>query len=160
MTGDDPFHTDWLVGGGLDPRFAYKDELNQAAHNTRARIMEEMLGFKCAVLSGRGYAIGPVVLPEEAQECPPGSIAVLPNARPGYEAAVRTAAAVVVPVGGELCHLAQVATEAGRKIVRVPDCMALFRKGARLVVDCDRGICEIAHDDVNGPFAGLCAGLE
>jgi phosphohistidine swiveling domain-containing protein len=155
LFNDDAFHTDWMVGAGLDPRVAYDERFLQVTTRAKFDVQAELLGFKVAVLAGRGTVVGNVVHPEENTEVPPGSVAVLPNAKPGYEAAVRTARAVIVPVGGELCHLANVAREGGGRIVRVENCLQLYPVGTRVTVDCEQGRVEISDRMVRDLFGPI-----
>lgn len=158
LYGDDPYHSDWMLGAfpDRDVDHAYRDEeIRAASYRAKAEVQHELLGFTAAVLSGRGRVTGRVVHPEPGAEVPPGSIAVLPNARPEYESVVRSAAATIVPTGGELCHLAVVAGEVGRIILRVEDCLARYPVGAELTVDANEGRVDISEEDVHGPFGYL-----
>ena len=141
---DDPYHTDWVVGASIAPDTAYQPDIRDVSVHAMGEIQERMLGFKATVLAGRGRVSGRVVHPEEGQELAHDEIAVIPTARPGYEAAVCTAAAVITGTGGELCHLANVAREGRGRIVRVVDCMTLYLQGIRVTVDCDAGTVEIS----------------
>lgn len=140
---DSVYHTDWLVGAGFHPDGGYAEHILRVSYAAKAEIQREVLGFDAAVLSGRGKDTGLVVHPQEGEETP-GRIAVIPAARPGYAAAVRTARAVITATGGELCHLAVVGREQGQRIVRVADCMERYPAGTCVTVDCDNGHVKIA----------------
>ncbi len=162
LYGDDAYHSDWLLfAAPTDERAnalgsAYHDpEVRSASYHTQHEIQRELLGFTAAVLSGKGAANGKVIHPEPGDTIPAGAIVVLPNARPEWESVVRSAAATIVPVGGELCHLAVVAGEAGRIIMRVPNCLALYPVGTQLRVETDKGRVEISAIHVRNAWGEL-----
>lgn len=143
LFGDDPYHNDWMIGAFPDRDVwdTYRDEeVRAASYGAMREIQREIGGFDAAVLSGRGYVSGHVVQPQGPEdEIPPGSIAVLPDARPHWDRVVRLAAGTIVPTGGELCHLAVVAGEAQRIIMRVPDCLQRYPHGQWVELDTETG---------------------
>lgn len=111
LAGDEPCHTDWMLVAFPDRDLVdvYEDKnIRAASYDLQAKVQEEVLGFKAAVLSGRGFVSGKVVQPgEPGEKIPAGSILVLPNARPEWESMVRAAVATIVPVGGGSCVIWQ-----------------------------------------------------
>jgi phosphohistidine swiveling domain-containing protein len=148
MMGDDPYHTDFIVGAGLSPDVMadHSAPFSKAAYAARAEVQAEKLGFKCAVLCGTGQTKSlKVVHPKPDEECEPDEVAVIPNAGPRYVAAAMTAGAVITELGGAMAHLVTVSREKDLKIVRVEDARKLYPVGMTLVVDCAKG-------DVHVPF--------
>ena len=165
MQGDDPDHSDWVLGAGLDPGDAYPRDgeagararaVRGATWDARHALRRELLGRGCAVLSGRGATAGEAVHPGPDEEVPAGSIAVVPHAGPEYWAAARSACAlgdgaVIAETGGKLAHLALLGREAGPdgreafRLVVVPGARRLFPAEARVRVDCASARAELAN---------------
>lgn len=142
MGGDDPYHTDFMLGAGLelDAMADHNSPLHKALWDLRAKVQEEKLGFKCAVLCGTGVSpVLKVVHPKRNEECKPDEVAVIPNAGPSYVAAANTAGAVITEVGGAMAHLVTVSREKDVKIVRVEGARKLYPEDMHLVVDCAAG---------------------
>lgn len=84
---------------------------------------------------------------EELDAAPPelggGEILVTTSANLGLAPLFRTAAGVVVEVGGVLAHCACQAREAGIPALVLPDAMRLLRHGDRVRIDAGRGLITI-----------------
>lgn len=147
MFGDDPYHTDFMLGAGLELDAMRDDnELSRQIWDLRHKVQEEKLGFKCAVLCGTGVSAElKAVHPKPGESCEQDEVAVIPNAGPDYVAAANTAGAVITEQGGAMAHLVTVNREKDTKIVRVPKARELYPVGMHLVVDCSKG-------DVHVPF--------
>jgi phosphohistidine swiveling domain-containing protein len=148
MMGDDPYHTDFMLGAGLDldAMKDHDDPLTQAIWDLREKVQTEKLGFKCAVLCGTGESKSlKAVHPKKGESCQPDQVAVIPNAGPDYVAAANTAGAVITEQGGAMAHLVTVFREKDVKIVRVKDALKLYPPGMHLIVDCSKG-------DVHVPY--------
>lgn len=133
--GDNPNHTDWWIGAGLDPRIAYdmNHPVNKAAWRFSLGLAHKR-GHDCIKLAGAGTAFGRVVHPKPNEAVPAGSIAVVPSAGVMYDIAMRTACkdgrgAVICAVGGKLAHLATVAREFDAKLVVVENALEQFKEG-------------------------------
>lgn len=144
MGADDPHHTDWLLGAGLDLDDAYGTDspVASAAYALLHKLRTEQLRTECSVLTGKGSAYGTVVRPQPGERVPAGSIAVIPFAGPQYQAALESACvngqgAVLCETGGRLAHLVLVGRELDARIVMQPGAMARYQEGDRLFVDCD-----------------------
>lgn len=152
MFGDDPYHTDFLLGGGfdLDDMKNHSSPLSQLAWDMRYKIQEEKLGFKCAVLCGTGKSSNlKVVHPKKGESCRPDEVAVIPNAGPNYVEAAMTAGAVITEQGGAMAHLVTVSREKDIKIVRVPKARKLYPIGMTLIVDCSKGDVHVPFDRID-----------
>lgn len=142
MFGDDPYHTDFLIGAGLDldAMADHDSPLSRLVWDMRQKIQEEKLGFKVAVLCGTGQSQTlKAVHPKRGEECKPDEVAIIPNAGPHYVAAAMTAGAVICEQGGAMAHLVTVSREKDVKIVRVENARKLYPVGMHLVVDCQNG---------------------
>lgn len=151
---DDPCHTDWMLGAGLNvdtyeevylagAKFKY---LHCAIFDEVEKIQQLFGNFEVAILSGTGSVAGTVIHPEPGREVPPGSIVVLPSLRPTYFSIVLAAIAVITEAGGQMAHLAVVGREHSIPIVRVENARERFAPGMKVRVSCDRGRVEILED--------------
>lgn len=144
MMGDDPYHTDFLIGAGLEPDAMIADgDLNEAIYNLRHRMQEEKLGFKCAVLSGKGSVRGTVVHPKPHDDIPDDAVIVLRDASPDYLDLALKAKAVIVERGGSMAHLVAVAREREAIIVRVEKALKLYPVGSSVTVDASAGTVQL-----------------
>lgn len=149
MFGDDPYHTDFLLGAGLEPDAMMADSaLSEAFFSLRAKVQEEKMGFECAVLSGRGYIRGTVVHAKPGDELPDDAIVVVKGAKPEYVEMLTKARAIIVERGGQVAHLVQVAMEREAVIVRVPDALKLYPAGSSVTVDADHGKVTLHEGDM------------
>ncbi len=165
QNSDDPLHTDWMLGAGLDPRSMREDlgvpgraeALTQAAYAAYAAVERRLLGFDCSVLlagpavTGRCWhpaGPGDDVPPTDADGPP---VAVLADARPDWlDLVARTfdaGGAVVVERGGGMAHLVTELRGSGKgPLVRMPKALRLYPEGSLVSVDAGRGRIEMKDD--------------
>ncbi len=139
---DSPYHSDWMIGAGLDLREDYKHNspVQQAAIEKMFEIQKELGSFEVTVLvEGAGYAFGKTYHGKPGKKPPPGSIVILPNLSPKYVESVIGAAAVIAEAGGKTAHLAQVGLEHGLAIVVVPGAREKYPPGLSLTVNTKDG---------------------
>jgi hypothetical protein len=164
--GDDVFHSDWMLGAGLDldaMRLSAPDEsLRTAAYDAFYAIQRRLLNFRCAVLLTGPFVSGRVFVPESADDLPtPASgddlppVVLLPNAGPDYlEVALEAldfGGAVIVEQGGEMAHLVTVLREKHQgPIVRVPKARAKYPAGAPIQVIASEGKVTLADEAFSG----------
>jgi phosphohistidine swiveling domain-containing protein len=129
LINDDPYHSDWYIGAGLDLKNVYDGKLSEAASAEMFRLQEEYGNFECAVIVG-GEEVTGVVGRE---------IVVLPDLRPERLEKLLGARAIITEAGGKMAHLAQIALERSIPIVLVPDACARYPEGARLTVSSAEG---------------------
>ena len=159
LRNDDPNHSDWLVGAGLDPwihdvfsakKGSPSDHVTRAAYEAMWELQHELLGFRCAVLCGAGKATGKAWHPQRhpGEPMPPGTVAILPDAGVRWlDVVSRSAtmgAACIVETGGSVAHLVNVGRGMEARIVRVPDARRIYLDPwTEVTVDCDWGTANI-----------------
>lgn len=130
---DDPCHTDWMLGAGLDLQkdYGHDREVQKKATRLMFELQERYGNFQCGVLvSGHGGVIDGVV---------GGEIIVLPNLSPKHLDKLKYARCIITEEGGALAHLAQVALERMVPVLLVKDARKRYPAGRRLTVDVDLG---------------------
>jgi len=140
MMNDDPYHTDWVVGAGLDPddrALLYHpgpvaDAAMKLSHELQDQFDEPS---DVHVLVDGPYASGTVHHGCKKKPSPDGAIVVLPNLHPDYLEAIADAAAVITEEGGAVAHLAQVGRERNLPIVRIASARERFSAGDVVSVD-------------------------
>lgn len=144
MAMDDPNHTDWVIGGGLDPldRSLYWGGAKaEAADRLRSRLQDEfderrrVEDEKVTTLVTGSKVIAIVVHGRPGVSTEPGSVVVVPNLHTRYLWAVTGAAAVITEEGGEVAHLAQVAREQALPVVRAERALERWDEGDVVEVD-------------------------
>lgn len=127
MEGDNRYHTDWMLGAGMNLGEDYCDEKIRAAAMDAAFALQEKLdGYEAHVL---------VAGPDRAIEGTVGkTIAVLPDLGPEHAQIASTAIAIISERGGQLAHLAVVAREREQTIFRVKDALTRFPVGTQLTL--------------------------
>lgn len=151
MGGDDPHHSDWMLGAGLDLEDDYGvgNPVQSAAFSLLHELRTQHLKTNCSVLTGKGQAFGTVVFPQPGERVSAGSIAVIPHAGPQYQAALESACvnghgALICETGGRLAHLVLVGRERDARIVMQPGALARYAEGDSLMVDCDAHSIEVS----------------
>ncbi len=136
QAGDDPIHTDWITGAGLENFDFGKEPLMSIQNELARQIQEETLGFKMHVLvAGKPGVTGVVKHCKKNSEVDGNTIAVVANASIHFDRIAREAAAVIVLEGGALSHLAVNGLEMGQVIVRDPDAREKYPEGSTVTID-------------------------
>lgn len=72
IMGDDPYHTDWMLGAGLGLHdMRYSEALCKAAYAAKAEVERRLLGFDCSILLHGPAVTGRVWSPMSSSERPP-----------------------------------------------------------------------------------------
>lgn len=122
---DDPYHTDWWLGAGLElDESVYGGDVQDAAFHTMFELQRKLGNFECAVIVAGDDVSG--VIGKE--------IVVLPDLHPDRLEAMSKALAVITEAGGAMAHLAQVALERRIPIVMVPDACVRYRDGMTVTI--------------------------
>lgn len=147
MLGDDPYHSDFLVGAGLAPDIMLRDKgFSDAVYQMRFAYVAKTLTGNCDVLSGAGMITGRIMHPDRDSEIPADAIIVLPSASPSYLEVALKAAAVIVEQGGAMAHLVNVAREKEKLIVRVENARKRFPVGRQVTIDAADGTVSLAEE--------------
>lgn len=162
---DDPNHTDWMLGAGLNPGDMrsngdnpHWEALSSAAYSARREIEQRLLNFDCSILL-RGPSIeGRVHQPASDTDYPKiidgaPPITVVRNAGPKwFEMALETfrlGGAVIVEQGGEMAHLVTEFRPAGYgPMVRREGARKLYPVGTLVRVDPSQGQIVMPEDEV------------
>lgn len=144
MFGHDPYHTDWMVGAGIDLDAYDSSEFRDQCFDLMRDVQKTCLGFDVTILvSGKPHAVGETVHPKPSDRVPNDKVAVIPNAGPKYYEAVKGAAGVIVQKGGAMSHLAVVGLEEGFLIVRDPKALNRYPPGILLAINAKDGTIDI-----------------
>ena len=159
ILNDDPNHSDWIVGSGLDPLIHYSLNsrkgspdalLSERAYDIMWEVQHKLLGFQCAVLCGKGSFSGRAwhaeLYPEKLP--PPGCVVILPDAGVRWLEVVsevaRHRSAVITETGGAVSHLVNVAREQEVRMVRVKNARSIYSdRWTEVTVNCDNGTANI-----------------
>jgi len=139
MMNDDPNHTDWIIGAGLDPTdralLYYPGPVNDAALKLSSELQDRFDRPKAITVIVDGpWASGTVVHGQANTHVPPGSIVVLPNLHPRYLKATIHAAAIITEAGGATAHLAQVGRDRLLPIVLIEGARQKYPIGISVTV--------------------------
>ncbi len=154
MQGDDPYHTDWMLGAGLNLHDMEEDgsTLHEVAFAENFRMQEDLLDFAATVLCGDQEAYGEVVHPRPGESVDPDKIAVIPVAGPRYLQAAMTARAVITEQGGAMAHLVSIGREKGVTIMRVENARKLYPVGSKVTLNPRSGSARLAATPVRDAF--------
>lgn len=125
LPNDCQYHTDWILGAGLDLNKFYGSEEERAAFGVAVGELRKILNVNAMVLASGNMVEG--VVGED--------ILVLDTLNPKYVPEVLNSKGVITEVGGQLAHLAIVSRENGIVMVCVPDARKLYTKGTRVRID-------------------------
>lgn len=149
MMGDDPYHTDFLIGAGLAPNSMYYDKaLESAVYDLRFKTIQDMLNFKCDILCGQGIVYGKVVHPKIGDTIEEGSIIVIPNAGPKYLELALQAKAIITENGGAMAHLVTVLRGEEKVIARMPEARKKYPEGSMVTIDTSKGTIDLDEGEV------------
>jgi hypothetical protein len=59
---DDPYHTDWTIGAGLDPSGAYDERVSEVSTRLMFELQERLGRFEAGVVVDAGPVAGVVVI--------------------------------------------------------------------------------------------------
>lgn len=143
MMGDDPYHTDWMIGAGLPLDWMEDKAQSAGAYEAQYKIQDEKLDFKIPVLCGEGIATGEIVHLNKGDRLPAGKIGIIKNAGPDYvEAAydaIKNGGALITEAGGSMAHLVTVGRGDGLRLVRIPDARKKLMAGITVDINCSNG---------------------
>ena len=155
MINDDPNHTDFVIGAGVDPREAYDHSdrgdndcslgaaLMDAAYGIRGDIVKEwtQVEFSFLAKSSDRYVTGKVVRAQRGKPVPAGCIAICEDASVDYHMVLESInkghdrGAIICQTGGKLAHMATVGREYDVMVLMVPDALTKYRPDDLLFID-------------------------
>ena len=158
LSMDDPNHTDWMLGAGLDIGKTYdrfgEDEnclerrVMKAAFEYAFKINEEYSQSDFTVLAGKfdddRTIYAKVVHAKPNRPVPNGCIAIAPHAGPEYQLAMQSAnrknefgsrGVIICATGGKLAHLAVVGKEMDCTVLMIPDAINKFDEDKLVTID-------------------------
>lgn len=144
MFNDDPFHSDWMLGAGIDPRdWENSGPLFTAAWDARYETARRILQTAGAVLSGSGTVTGKARHLKRGERLEPGQIGIIRDAGPDYVFAAQDAidqgSCLITENGGAVAHLVTVFREKDLRIIRVQQARKKYPDGCEITVDFARG---------------------
>ena len=150
LAEDDPWHTDWMLGAGLDLTEDYDDEeIRKATCSAAWDLQKQLGGFEAAVVVDSGPVYG--VVGEE--------IRVVPDLSPERLPEVLGARGIITEAGGELSHLAVVAREGDQvTIMRVEDACSRYQPGTTVHMQPERGQVTVDMDAVTAKVKPVYGG--
>lgn len=123
MYGDNPIHTDWVIGAGLDPNNFYSSKEEEKI----LKFLFSLSHQKMLVINGKGSVSGTITKnPENVTE---DSILVIPHAGVEFFEAAKKAKAVISAVGGPAAHLVVNSKEYNINFAIVLNAMSIFKEG-------------------------------
>lgn len=162
MGGDNPLHTDWMLGAGVPLEDAYaRDDVDEngqevlasrvrgASFSAAATLVDEMTGVEFVILAGGGegsehdWVGGDVVHAQPNKPVPAGSVAIAPHAGPEYQLAMISAnkknshgryGVLICETGGKLAHLAVVGREQNCTVLMIPDALKKYKNGDHVFI--------------------------
>lgn len=162
QVGDDPYHTDWMLGAGLEPNLWHRDKtLQDAAYKLHFAIQHPDSAplpdmFRANVLVALTQAVvGQVVYPKAGAAWYDGGdrkVIVVPNLSPRYALALEGASLVISEAGGRLAHLSQVGMERGIPVLRLEDARQHLPEGTWVRVEAQSGEIEVVDPDAESPL--------
>jgi hypothetical protein len=163
MQGDDPSHTDWMLGAGVPLSDTYDHDedsfgeiVRRSAYQYKDTLVKKHTGRKFTILTrpkDRTWISGEIVHAKPGQRVPTGSVAIAPTAGPDYQFAMETAnmekpgggrGCIICETGGKLAHLTTVGREYDCVVLMIPDALKLYRPGQRVIIDLEAGTIEHA----------------
>lgn len=155
MGGDNPDHTDWVLGAGLELGEAYADNVNEAAWDKAFEIQEEYReaklpypGIRAAMemLSNTIHKAATIVDAGERTGTVGVDVAVFPDSEAERVEQLDGNVAVIVEKGGKLAHFAIVTKGRGITVMRHPQATELFADGVRVNLNPKTGRIVILDD--------------
>ncbi len=139
MFNDDPFHTDFLIGAGMDilSMNDSRSDFTKAVFDLRYDYSNSILYGNCDVLSGSGNGVYNVVHYSKNVELTKSDVLIVPDLNPKYLPLTEKAGAIITERGGSTAHLVTVLRGDDYKIVRVENAKTIYPVGISVKIDCE-----------------------
>jgi len=153
MYSDSRDHSDVVLGAGVPEDQWYSGisvdgSFEDMLWDLRSKVLEEILGFECVVVSGSGYISGDVKHPKPDEAVSEGDIIVIPVGSVEYSIPVLSVGKtgmVIMERGSNVCHVAKIGREGCVKIIQARHAMRLYQKGTTIHANLDKGTIKIAE---------------
>lgn len=133
MCGDNPFHTDWVIGAGLDPYNFYNSKEEKIINN----FVFSLSRRKLLCVNGSGTVSGRIT--KDPALVTKDHILVIPHAGVEYFEAAKNAGAVIAAVGGPASHLVVNSKEHEIKFALVLNAIEEFEEGEFVTIIMELG---------------------
>ena len=136
MLVDDPAHTDWMIGAGIDLDAYFDDqEFRERQYDLFSDMQKRFTMLKGAVLLSGKLAIGNVVHAKPGQLLTDNQIAIMPHAGVEYMDVFMTAGATITEKGGAMSHMAVNGLPYNKTLLRIPDASKRYKEGTGLEIE-------------------------
>ena len=163
MPGDSGLHSDWVLSAGLldgeeygllqTPRVPRNVCIVLGINHAQSKLLREWssASFVTLVRGQSARIFGRVVHPQPGQAVAPGSVAIVPQASPAYQAAMLSACgedaqgnpgAIICELGGPMTHLASIGRESRCTVLRLEGAMRRYPAGCFVSIDLASGTVE------------------
>jgi phosphohistidine swiveling domain-containing protein len=149
LSMDDPNHTDWLLGAGLELSEAYSEAVNEASCDAMFKIQEDArdaarpkyAGIFAALeqLQGASHEATTLVDCGERTGIVGADIVVLPDSRGSRVKHLGNCKGVIVEKGGPLAHLVVVSRGREVTVMRHPRAREIFPEGTLVTLNPSTG---------------------
>lgn len=165
---DDPFHTDWMLGAGLEPwdmkekgSNLHWEALSEMAYREKAKIEEKLLNHQASILLNGPEVFGRIIQPvspdgnlQIEDELPP--VLVIKTASAEWlETAwqvLNLGGAVIVERGGEMAHLITELRQHGGPVLRIDNAKNLYPDNSVVMVSPTSGTIRLIEYDFKPNF--------
>jgi hypothetical protein len=149
MGNDDPYHTDWMLGGGLDLKLHNDQAFQASSLELMQEIQAKLLNFKVTVLNGSGKAYGTVEHIKRGKSFDPNlkvdgmRIGIISAASADYvfaaEEAIKNGWVLISQTGGTVTHLVSEYRGTPLRLVVEAGALVKYHPGIKITVDLDEG---------------------
>lgn len=148
VDNDNPLHSDWMIGGGLDLKedYSHKSPIQAAANEAARKLQVEELDFECMVLASGNIVTGHIkhCTIDNADSVQAGDIVVIPKGSIDYQLHVQkafegTAGGVITTIANRVAHLVKVSREQGITMIVKPDAFETLPDGSLVTLNPDNG---------------------
>ncbi|CAL9980674.1 hypothetical protein VPHD81_0011 [Vibrio phage D81] len=142
MFSDDPNHTDWVIGAGIDPADIYDDkkDVNDAASAWAYEFQKKMTKGDLAVLVPlRGSELTDTVQHPLQDDKVTSNIVVIPDCTTKWikvaKQVGKTGGIIIAKTGGQMSHLVMNGDEYGVTVLMHPQADTVFKRGCYVTID-------------------------
>ncbi len=136
--GDNVYHTDWVIGAGLDPSDFYESKAEKVIYDYIFSFSYTYKDNRMIIpFHGKGVIKGKIASIENAGE---EDIVIVPHAGVEYFELAKRVKAVITEVGGPAAHLVINAAENNIHLCMVPNATKKLSEGDNIIIDFNLGL--------------------